>query len=344
MQQALEELHYNQWALHALTRLRIVRPSVVAIDTETTGLEFHDFPFCATLSFRGPEGIENHYIALEGEGEERRKALLSLCLTLSPTWLFHNAKFDLQKLVLAGVITMADVEQASIEDTSIIFHLLNENEPKGLKHLARDVLGETTDEEEILAKVRRKLKLKKADGYFLIPREFIIPYALKDTEFTLRLYELARQRITERGDGLERVYGLELKVMRTLLRMESVGFKLDLDYLQQAASEYGVKVMEGWAEIVRITGNPDFNPQSPVQLLGAFEKVGIALESTAESTLKEIQHPLAQAVLQYRSDKKIHTTYLQALQKEHRNGVIHPNFNSTGARTGRMSSGTVKGA
>ena len=338
MYRALEEVRYNQWALHALARLRIVCPQVVAIDTETSGLEFHDFPFCATLSFRGPRGIENHYIALEGEGEERRKALLSLCLTLSPTWLFHNAKFDLQKLVLAGVITMADVEQTRIEDTSIVFHLLNENEPKGLKHLAREVLKETTDEEETLAKVRRKLKLKKADGYFLIPREFIIPYALKDTEFTLRLYETARQRIEERGDGLERVYALELQVMRTLLRMESVGFKLDVDFLKQAASEYGIKVMEGWAEIVSITGNLDFNPQSPMQLLSAFEKVGVILESTGESTLKEIQHPLAQAVLHYRSNKKIHTTYLQALQKENRNGMIHPNFNSAGARTGRMSS------
>lgn len=336
----LEGLVAQGRACHALARVLIEKPSVIAVDTETTGLEFYDYPFCATISFRGRRGIENHYISLEGEGEGGRKALLSNLLRLVPTWLFHNAKFDLQKLLLVGVITPQDVEEKLIHDTSVIYHLLDENQPKGLKHLARTILGEETDEEEQLAKVRRKLKLKKADGYFLIPRRYIIPYALKDTEFTLRLFEKSWPQLQSRGDGILDVYTLELDVMRVLLRMEANGLKLDLDFLKSATSDYGVRVMEGWQRIVELT-SAEFNPQSPAQLIEAFAARGVLLESTGESVLKGVEDELAAAVLQYRQDKKIHTTYLQGLLKEQRDGKVHPYFNSTGAGTGRMSSGKV---
>jgi len=316
------------------------------VDTETTGLEFHDTPFCTTLTWEDKQGcLEHAYVSLEGKGGESRKRLLSSLLTSVPTWIFHNAKFDLQKLALINVITQEQLQNQNVEDTAIIFQLLNENEPKGLKHLARTILNEETNEEEVLAKVRRKLKLKKTDGYALIPREYIIPYALKDTEFTYRIWQKAKPRLVEIDDGLLNKYAAELAVMRAVLRIEANGMGLDLPFLNAEASKYGVLVMEGWNSIVSMTGNAEFNPQSPQQLLTVFAERGITLESTGEAALSALinktNDPLAQAILEYRSNKKVHTTYLTALQSEHKEGIMYPNFNMIGPRTGRASSSKV---
>jgi DNA polymerase-1 len=198
-----------------------------------------------------------------------------------------------------------------------------------------------------LDEARKRLGLKKEDGYHLLPREVLIPYALKDTEFTLLLFEKLMPRLKKLGDArLLELYAEFMELKRVLLDMEADGFALDLPYLDRITSEYGVKVMEGWDHIVKLTGQPDLNPQSPKQLTAVFEEMGLPVESTSESYLQEIVNlsplekprELAEALLQYRGDKKIHTTYLTALQKEQRDGIVHPNFNDDAARTGRMSS------
>jgi DNA polymerase I-like protein with 3'-5' exonuclease and polymerase domains len=79
-----------------------------------------------------------------------------------------------------------------------------------------------------------------------------------------------------------------------------------------------------------------------VQLLQAFRKRGVRIDTTEAAELKKLDDDLARAVLRYREDKKIHTTYLRPLQLEQRDGIAHPNFNPTGARSGRMSSGGAK--
>ena len=333
--------------------------AVVAVDTETTGVGFYDEPFGATLTWRRPDGsLYSGYIDLEGPGREERIVLLRNILLDAHTWIFHNAKFDLQKLVLIGAITPEDISRVRLHDTQTIYVLIDENGRKGLKHLAATVLkvDETIcvevksgpnkgtfkrvpKEEHKLSAVRRKLKLKKDDGYHLLPREVLVPYALKDTEFTLLLFEKLMPQLEGLGDErLLELYREFMQLKLVLLEMEADGFDIDIPYLECITSEYGVKVMEGWERIVKLTGNPDLNPQSPAQILDAFAKRGVTLESTAVDVLRDVDDELAEALLQYRSDKKIHTTYLVALQKEQRNGRVHPNFNDDAARTGRMSS------
>jgi DNA polymerase I-like protein with 3'-5' exonuclease and polymerase domains len=47
---------------------------------------------------------------------------------------------------------------------------------------------------------------------------------------------------------------------------------------------------------------------------------------------------LARAIVQYRQDMKLYKTYLRGLLAEQKDGVVHPWFNTTVARTGRTSS------
>jgi DNA polymerase I-like protein with 3'-5' exonuclease and polymerase domains len=361
------EFKYDSWAEWTYEKFRSdadVNPTgmMVAVDTETSGVGFYDEPFAATLTWRSPEGsLRSGYFDLEGPGRERRIQLLRNILDgLATGWVFHNAKFDLQKLVLVGALDIASIARKSegLHDTQTIYVLIDENGRKGLKHLAATVLkvddtieveiksgpnkGEfkrVPKEEHKLGAVRRKLGLKKADGYHLLPREVLVPYALKDTEFTLLLWEKLLPQLEALGD--ERLMALYREFMQlklVLLDMEADSFKLDIPYLDCITSEYGVKVMEGWERIVKLTGNPDLNPQSPDQIKATFAKRGVKVDSTAVDVLRDLDDELAEALLQYRSDKKTHTTYLVALKHEQRNGYVHPNFNDDAARTGRMSS------
>jgi DNA polymerase-1 len=359
----LREFKWDSWAESTYERLTDDNPPVVAVDTETTGVEFYDEPFAATLSWRGADGrLKNGYFALEGPGRDERISTLGFLLSSTPAWVFHNAKFDLQKLLLVEAIEWSELEHAELHDTQTMYTLLDENGRKGLKHLAVTLLKYddtvkvpyktkgrehefrlVSREKYLLDEARKKLGLRKEDGYHLLPRDVLVPYALRDTDFTLQLYELLRPRMERKADPkLLQLYADSMDLKRVLLRMEADGFRLDLDYLRETTSEYGVKVMESWNRVVELTGNPELNPQSPAQLAEAFRARGLHLESTAADVLEKLDDPLAREILTYREVKKLHTTYLVGLTKAQREGIVHPNFNDDGARTGRMSSGSAK--
>ena len=146
-------------------------------------------------------------------------------------------------------------------------------------------------------------------------------------------------RLERIGDPrLLEIYRERMDLKRALLWMEEDGLGLDLPYLEATTSEYGVRVMDGWSRVVELVGDPEFNPGSPPQILAAFERRGVRLDNTQASTLAFVEDELAQALVQYREDKKTHTTYLVALKNEQRDGIVHPTFNDDKARSGRMSS------
>lgn len=358
----LKEFKYDSWSAWTVKTLFQDMPDIVAVDTETSGLGFYDEPFAATLSWRGPDGTLKHgYFDLEGARREDRIEQLRSILMWIPAWVFHNAKFDLQKLKLIGVITDMMIDGTELHDTQTAYMLLDENSTKGLKDLAVRVLGyddiieveiksgknkgkmkKVPKEQYKLNAVRRKLGLKKEDGYHLLPRNVLIPYALRDTDFTLQLYEVLMPRLRKNDDALLHLYRESMKLKRALLRMEADGFALDIPYTEKTASEYGVRVMEKWDQVTNLVGDPDFNPRSPAQVAAAFERRGIVLDDTQAKTLMKLDDELARSLLDYRDDFKIHTTYLLALLREHRDGIVHPHFNDDGARTGRMSSSSAK--
>lgn len=339
----LRRFKWGEWAAAMFEQFKLDAPDIVAVDTETSGIAFHDAAFCVTASWRAPDGtLTSAYFDVDEDESGTRAEMVRQMLGGTPTWVFHNAKFDLQKLALGGMLPDGPL---CLHDTQTIFNLINENERKALKILAKSILGEETDEDEKLKVVRRKLKLTKDDGYHLLPREVVVPYAMKDTEFTLRLFETLWPRflkLVELDPPLMDVYQEEIAVSEVLRKWEANGIALDLEYLQSTTDEYSIKVMEGWGRIQKLTGvtDPKF-PNSPQQLLRAFSERGFELENTQEATIAKLDDDLARELLQYRSDKKMHKTYLKGLLDEQVDGVVHPWFNPTGARTGRMSSGSA---
>lgn len=321
---------YSSWAN--------TRPRIMAVDTETTGLSFDDKPFCVTVAWKSESGqIEGHYLELEQvEWPEDARDLVRTMLDGTPHLVFHNAKFDMQKLLLLDLMLPRGADE--FEDTETLAHLIDEHQRLGLKSLTRELLGHETDEEEQLKAVRRKLKLRKEDGYHMLPRNVLLPYAVKDAEFTLELYYELVPHIAPYPDLIE-LYRLEKRLCITLGGMEARGMQVDVEYLKTTARDYASRALRAEVAIREMVGNPEFNPNSPKQLLEALAERGSVVDSTNRETLETLDDELAQLVLELRSLRKIHGTYLVALLEEEKGGIVHPWFRSNGTRTGRMSSG-----
>jgi hypothetical protein len=345
------------WADAALAAWKVDQPDVLSVDTETTGVEFYDEVFCGTVTWRADGVLKSWYFET---AEADTRAQLREILHGTYAWVGANMKFDLQKMILDGITTRPELELHEIHDVQTQFMLLDENAPKGLKKLAvsvlkhKDVINVPTKsgknkgkdrwlprEEYRLGEARKKLGLTKADGYHLLPRVLLVPYAMRDTDFTLRLHEVLYPQLAKRDPRLVEIYHESMQRKIDLLDMEADGFGLDLPYLEQAASEKGVEVMETWQGVIDKAGF-DLNPNSPDQILKAFAARGVHLEDTQADTLEKLTDPLAVALLAYRDVKKIHD-YLRELKRIQRDGIAHPAFNDDGAKTGRMSSGKDAG-
>lgn len=287
-------------------------------------------------------------------------------LKRATTIVFHNAKFDIQKLLLAGVFEEDDIQfPGRFDDTMVMAQLLDENRSRRLKDLAKDILGEETDEAKVLQECRRSLGLTVDDGYDKIPLDVLKPYALKDAEFTYRLYLHFMQELRSIDDQrLTDLYRNEMKFILVLLKIEAAGLKVDLDFVKQSVKEYGSKILASKKKIQEITGlkvfdeadlkpregetkkaakercmETTFNPNSPNQVMAVFGTRGIKLKSTGVDEMKQLTDPLASAILELRENVKIKQTYLLGIIKEHHNSIVHPNFRPTGTKTGRLSSG-----
>lgn len=315
--------------------------NVVAIDTETTGLGWEDRPFLVSVAYRDSNGgITSRYWDLD---EPTAAGEVASFIPGHEVLVFHNAKFDLQKLILAGVVERGSITPGSIGDTEALAHLLDEHRSKRLKDLARDVLGQETDEAEIVKAEKRKLKLTKEDGYDKLPREVVIPYALKDAEFTLALYEYFYPQLMQHAD-LAGLYRQELALTLVLLDMEWQGMALDVEYLEETAKDYAGQILEAEIAIREITGieDPKF-PNSPKQILEWFDAHGVTLTGTGKEHLSKVDHPLASLLLDLRKLRKIEGTYLRGLLKEQHDGIVHPGIRQHGTVTGRASGGGYEG-
>ena len=249
--------------------------------------------------------------------------------------IMHNAKFDIQKLCRLGIPLNTFIDK--FEDTQAIAHLIDEQRSTGLKFLAREILGEGTDEDEVLRKVRRELKVKKEDGYYPIPHEVLAPYALKDAEFTLRLYETLYPMLP---DSVKPLYEMEKRLTISLLGVEARGMNIDREYVLEQRREYGDRIYKLKQRIGDIAGK-EFNPQSPKQIIEAFAQRGVRVEATDKSTLSALDDELALMIVELREANKIKSTYFDGLYDEMQGGLLHPNFRQHGTRTGRMSSGAA---
>jgi DNA polymerase I-like protein with 3'-5' exonuclease and polymerase domains len=364
---------FEQLATKGFELWQTDKPEDVAFDTETTGLAYFDEAFCVTCAWYRPDGsITGHYFELPSllgtfETKYDSSEMVREILNNTVRLIGHNTKFDLQKTILAGVLDPAKVMH--VHDTQILAHLVNEHRPLGLKELMVSVLGwdDTIEvpyksgekaklglthtvvrEKYLIQEARTKMKLKKEDGYHLLPRGIVVPYAITDAEGTLQLYTHQRPLVQRHPDNWS-CYVDEMELTFVLLDMEDAGLGVVKEYVDAKVKEYQKRVLKLDIEIQGIVQMPvgkdveagEFNPGSPAQLKEMFVKLGFNTDSTNKDALEKIDHPLAKVLLQRRSDEKMLSTYLRAIQNEQRDNILHPSFRQN-VSTGRMASGKAK--
>ena len=183
-----------------------------------------------------------------------------------------------------------------------------------------------------------------------IDPEKVSDYAAEDADITWQLKEYFEPLIKE--SGLESIfYDMELPLTTVLSRMEAEGINLNVPALTVFSKELGDSLLQIQDEIHAAAG-VDFNIDSPRQLgeilfdhmkiEAKVKKTKTGQYSTSEDVLSKIEnaHPVIPKILEYRSLKKLKSTYVDALPAlispvtKH----IHTSYMQTVAATGRLSS------
>jgi DNA polymerase-1 len=164
------------------------------------------------------------------------------------------------------------------------------------------------------------------------------------------LTPVMQERIDRAGlaDLLQEV---ELPLSAVLARVQANGVNIDVDYLTEMSERLGDQ-MRSLEEAIYERAGEEFNIGSPPQLASIlYEKLRLpvlkrTMKGRAPSTDADVleklrdQHPIVDALLQYRELSKLKSTYLDALPPlvSPRDARVHTTYNQVGAATGRLSS------
>jgi DNA polymerase I len=161
-----------------------------------------------------------------------------------------------------------------------------------------------------------------------------------------RLVEVMRSELSDREEG-ELFEEFELPLIPVLARMEHAGIAVDRAYLENMGADLREKLAALDVRIQDLAGE-QFNVNSTDQLRYIlFDKLGLPVikktstgkPSTDASVLRKLEHPLVEALLEYREYEKLRGTYVDGyLPLVDTDGRIRTRFNQMAATTGRLSS------
>jgi DNA polymerase-1 len=199
--------------------------------------------------------------------------------------------------------------------------------------------------EELIGK-----KGAKQDSMRNVPAEKIKDYACEDADLTFQLKEIFKPELEKTYlDNLSST--IEMPLIPVLADMEQTGIKVDINALNDFAKELNKELIKIEEKIIEQSG-VQFNISSPKQLGEVLfdhmkldpnaKKTKSKQYSTSEETLQKLsdKHPIISDILEFRSLKKLLSTYVEALPKliNEKTGKIHTSYNQAVASTGRLSS------
>ena len=161
------------------------------------------------------------------------------------------------------------------------------------------------------------------------------------------IYEKLKEKLhNENMDKL--YYEVEHPLIYVLSCMESIGFNINKDMLDELQIKFKKEIEETQSEIYRLS-EEEFNISSPKQLGKIlFEKLDLPVikkTKTGYSTNQEVleklinKHEIIPKIMYFRQITKINSTYIEGLKNViDKDGRIHSNFNQTVTTTGRLSS------
>lgn len=333
----------NEASLNAVLA-KLTPESLVAFDTETTGLDYTKdklvgFSFCFDESEAYYVPFGHFYLGVGDQvSEEVAKAAIKKIFTSRV--IGHNIKFDLH-----FVSRFLDSQPLNIyADSMILAWLINPESALSLDKLSEKLLGHTM--------VAFKDTVKKGEDFSSVALEDACVYAAEDALITAKLYNLFLSKLELQGAHhlIEEARDVEFVFIQTLLAMEQEGIEVDGAFLEQFLVEVKETLSRLTEEIYALAGS-EFNINSTKQLgVVLFEDLALATGkktktgySTDENVLTSLidAHEIIPKLLEYREVYKLYSTYIEPLlklSKESARSRVHTSFVQTGTATGRLSS------
>ncbi|MBR5716232.1 MAG: DNA polymerase I [Bacteroidales bacterium] len=335
-----------------------------AFDTETTSLNIIDAELVG-ISF----AVADHkawYVPVPADQREAR----AIVEELRPVFendaalkIAQNAKYDYSILKRYGVEVAYP-----LFDTMIAHYLLEPEQPHNMDYLSEIYLGYKPIPTSALIDTGKKKKAAEADlDLFAMmdaaeddgmpktmrdcPVEQVAEYCCEDSDVTYQLAQRFRPML-KKENLLKLFTEVEMPLVRVLADMELTGVRLDVGALTESKAILEEEQKRLEQRLAEIVGHP-FNPLSPkVVAQVIFDELRLDPKaknrSTAEDVLVQLKSRLEQpehlelidGILNYRGNKKLLGTYIEALPLEinPRTHRIHCQFNQTVTATGRLSS------
>ena len=321
---------------------KLKKAKSICFDTETTGLN----PLLAELvgiAFSIKKG-EAYYIPIDASVDKAKKQVAQFKDIFEDSQkqlIAQNLKYDL------AVLKKYDIElKGKFFDTMIAHYLLEPDMKHNMDVLAENYLGYRPVSIETLIGKKGKNQGNMRD----VEPEKVAEYAGEDADITLQLKELFEKELEK--SGVQSLFEeIEMPLISVLADMEAEGINLDTKALGVFSIELGREIESLEKRIIELAGT-QFNVDSPKQLGEILfdvlkidekaKKTKTGQYSTSEDTLSKIaeKHEIIPKVLDYRSLKKLKSTYVDSLPElvNPNTKHIHTSYMQTVAATGRLSS------
>ncbi len=350
-----------------------MRPTLISLDTESTGIFAFEWPnpsevskyfsegtrrnsIFARSARAEPRGLARPFMVGYYDGKEARTYRVGkesldpvkvLCEDPSVTKVLHNAYFDLIMLNFLDIHL-----RGPLEDTMLgLTYIYPGNRMIPLKEIARNRLGfkttwETKLDHWIQFNTPRFVKENgREPGFHDAPDHIIRPYLSEDVEMTYKVYKSIEKEL--KAGPYYNLYKIECGLTPHITRSYIRGIPFSRSALVQASARC-TSYLKSYKSEIEALGFPDLNPQSSTQVNKVlFGSLGLQPKdltpggkpSTRGSFLEKYDHPLPKLIYKYRQVSKVQSSHIKAmLILMDKDSLLHPDFMIQGAGTGRMAS------
>lgn len=304
------------------------RASFVAVDIETydkVNRLISCVGFSAVILDTRNNTYDIHTLVVPFDSEYN-VAVIATLLEMPVAKVFQNGKYDNAYLLRFGCVATA-----WLGDTIDAFHSWYCELPKSLDFITAFMI--------------RKWQFWKNESQTTDKMEYFT-YNAKDC-FTTAICWLALMK--EMPDWAWRNYREEFPLVFPCLLTELRGLKRDGDQAQKELSRFEASLELQLASIRKMVNSKTFNPSSPKQTLLLFQMLGSKdIKNSTPSSFDTFSHRhpinarIAAAIIKYRKDRKLITSYLTNETEDGRtktwNGRIFYSLNPFGTDTGRLAS------